>query len=872
MRRSNYAVSALALAAMVAPAAQATAQSQTDPTAVEDIVVVGARLQSERAVEAKRELEVISDSVTGDEAGSLPDFGLGEALDRVPGVSTLQNNARGEAQLISIRGLNADYNLVQVDGVALPTTETNRRSVSLDVIPSSIAQRVEVYKTRTPDMDGNAVGGIVNLRTRSAFDRSGRFLSGRMNLGAYDNERRYRDTTPSGQAEVNFSDRFGPDGKFGIVLAGGYFRRDSSSLNSAIDNYLYYDAAGVRLSNANAADYAVAAPNRRRWYTYDNLRQRYGGLAKLEYRDSNFESHLTYGDFHHRNDEQRQSNSLYISGNAANLTPTSGSAERATAQVDLAEYYERRRIQYWDSALKWRPAERSEVALALNYAISSYEKDSYLETYRTSTTASLAYDYEQADAKTYPVFVSRNPDFYYGAANYRLIERGPTYDENEERAFSGALDYRYNMDRKAEGLGFAVGGKARLLDRDYDLVSALYTPASGRTVTLAGLTMPDRYHPYNGGNDYIIAIDRAAAEAAFAATPSNYRAAADDLADNLSADYALTEDVFAGYALVRYRGDRFDLTAGARYEDTRLETASNISRSGTWAWEAQSQRYDDLLPSLTANFDLTDQLRLRFGASQTIGRPNYDLLAARYTITEGAASRTITGGNPNLRPRRSDNFDLSAEYYFAPRSALAIGLFRRAVHDEIIRVVSTQVEGSGDDEITVRTSMPVNSGDLTLDGVELSLSVPSLGILSPALDTLGFAANFSLVDPTPLTVQMDDGSMRRLPGLYEGADRFGNLTLFYSLRGLSAQIAYNYKSSQLVQISTSSSVLDRSLGDSHVIDAQVRYRITPQVGLIIQGKNLGNNRPTRWTGPEQDLIREEIDNGSSYFVGLNFRF
>ena len=187
-------------------------------------------------------------------------------------------------------------------------------------------------------------------------------------------------------------------------------------------------------------------------------------------------------------------------------------------------------------------------------------------------------------------------------------------------------------------------------------------------------------------------------------------------------------------------------------------------------------------------------------------------------------------------------------------------------------MVSTQVEGSGDDEITVRTSMPVNSGDLTLDGVELSLSVPSLGILSPALDTLGFAANFSLVDPTPLTVQMDDGSMRRLPGLYEGADRFGNLTLFYSLRGLSAQIAYNYKSSQLVQISTSSSVLDRSLGDSHVIDAQVRYRITPQVGLIIQGKNLGNNRPTRWTGPEQDLIREEIDNGSSYFVGLNFRF
>ena len=92
-------IALLVSTATAVPALAQTAPSAPAPTdAVEgDIVVTGARLQAVREIEAKREIPVIADTISSDEIGTLPDFGLGEALTRVPGISTIQNNARGEA-------------------------------------------------------------------------------------------------------------------------------------------------------------------------------------------------------------------------------------------------------------------------------------------------------------------------------------------------------------------------------------------------------------------------------------------------------------------------------------------------------------------------------------------------------------------------------------------------------------------------------------------------------------------------------------------------------------------------------------------------------------------------------------------------------
>lgn len=203
---------------LLSSAALATVASAQDAPAAGDIVVTGQRLANQRSIAAKRADIRVQDTVSADDVGTLPDYGLGEALTRVPGVTLIQNNQRGEAQFINIRGLNSDYSLIEVDGVPLSTTETTRRNLSLDVLPSALATSITVDKSLTADLDGNAIGGIVNLKTRSAFDVADHFASVSGQIARYDNQRNRSSSAPSGRAEATVSQRFGSDRQFGVVL------------------------------------------------------------------------------------------------------------------------------------------------------------------------------------------------------------------------------------------------------------------------------------------------------------------------------------------------------------------------------------------------------------------------------------------------------------------------------------------------------------------------------------------------------------------------------------------------------------------------------------------------------------------------------
>jgi len=195
------AIIAMFSSAVFQASAQSTAEMTKNSTStsndqVETLEVTGRAMSLKKAIAEKRMEKVVSDGVSANEIGSIPDFGLGEALERVAGVSMVINNARGEAQYMTTRGFNPDYNTLTIDGVALPGTETTRRVVSLDVIPSSLARQVTVFKTYTPEMDGNVVGGLTNVQTRSAFDKPGFHSTIRGDLSQWTSEPRLRSGSP----------------------------------------------------------------------------------------------------------------------------------------------------------------------------------------------------------------------------------------------------------------------------------------------------------------------------------------------------------------------------------------------------------------------------------------------------------------------------------------------------------------------------------------------------------------------------------------------------------------------------------------------------------------------------------------------------
>jgi TonB-dependent receptor len=231
---------------------------------LEEIIVTGTRVSQLLALQRKRAAENILDAVSADTVGKLPDFNAAEAIQRLPGLSVELD--QGEGRYPIIRGIDSNLNNVTIDGNLVGAPEGSGRRVALDVVPSDLISVVEVVKAITPDLDGNAVGGNINIVTRSAFDTEEPF--GVVSARAGHNDKSGR--TPYG-ASATWGSTLGPNEQWGLMLAGSYYiKRYDSDLAEGLD--------WVEFSEGNFA------PENLRLFDYDIERERIGFNANLEYR------------------------------------------------------------------------------------------------------------------------------------------------------------------------------------------------------------------------------------------------------------------------------------------------------------------------------------------------------------------------------------------------------------------------------------------------------------------------------------------------------------------------------------------------------------------------------------------------------------
>src|SRR5699024_3607358 len=140
-----------------------------EPTSemLDEIAVTSYRRGQQRALAEQREASNIINVVNAELIAAFPDPNVGESLKRIPGIS-IQND-QGEARYIQIRGTSPGLSNVSINGEQVASPEGDSRSVTLDMIPSDLLGSIEVTKALTPDMDGDAIGGSVNLATKSAI-------------------------------------------------------------------------------------------------------------------------------------------------------------------------------------------------------------------------------------------------------------------------------------------------------------------------------------------------------------------------------------------------------------------------------------------------------------------------------------------------------------------------------------------------------------------------------------------------------------------------------------------------------------------------------------------------------------------------------
>lgn len=215
---------------------------------LEGIEVVGAFHGQRKAMQMQKETIGITNVVSADQVGKFPDSNIGDALKRINGVNVQYD--QGEARFGQVRGTSADLTSVTLNGNRVPSAEGDTRNVQLDLIPADMVQTIELNKVVTSDMDGDAIGGEINLITKNTPDH--RILNFTLSSGySWISEK------PQWDVAGTWGDRFF-NGKLGIMAAVSYQWAPNGSDNTEFD-YVQDsdDATKVVLDDAQVRQYYV---------------------------------------------------------------------------------------------------------------------------------------------------------------------------------------------------------------------------------------------------------------------------------------------------------------------------------------------------------------------------------------------------------------------------------------------------------------------------------------------------------------------------------------------------------------------------------------------------------------------------------------
>lgn len=145
------------------------AQDSSENQMEEEIIVTGVRNAELNSRQAERDKNIFSSVIAQDDAGNFADQNVAESLQRLPGI-TLQKS-EGEGKFVTVRGLGPGFVSVNMNGNELASSSSDTRAFALDAVPADLLSSIEVFKSLTPDMDLNSIGGTVNVKTVNAFDR-----------------------------------------------------------------------------------------------------------------------------------------------------------------------------------------------------------------------------------------------------------------------------------------------------------------------------------------------------------------------------------------------------------------------------------------------------------------------------------------------------------------------------------------------------------------------------------------------------------------------------------------------------------------------------------------------------------------------------
>ncbi|MEO1021543.1 MAG: TonB-dependent receptor [Bacteroidota bacterium] len=787
----------------------------------EEVVITAQARGQIAAINEQRSSNTITNIVSKDRIEDVPDVNAAESIGRLPGVSIQRSG--GEANKVAIRGLSPKFNNVLVNGARIPSIDATDRGVDLSLVSSNMLDGIEVSKAITPDMDGDAIGGTINLRLRTAPEKSYydfRFQGGYTELqNDYGN---YRFVGSTGErffenklgviANINL-DRFD---RSADTFNGGYELRPDPNNN---------DVPSPRIQSLNLNESALN-------------RSRIGGSAVIDYRlpEGKLVGNFIYNE--QQNEGVRRTNRFSVGGNNANqhvyqLTEF----DRTSSVTNVTLNFE--------NAFPW-------FELSANASFGASRNNSPNERYWDFVEEGAAPGEALTDEVLFgdprdvpPLFFNDSTNTFLNflsIRDQRTAEDEYTFDLNLKRSFTmgkkltgyvktGAKYRTKSRSNDVQSLGsndLRFGGGENSRTVIFNEVPELGIPPNsvGRIPMEPLIVDDNRSNFLNGDYPLGFGLQRPTLNLMTDALLNNNLLFFQGQA-SLGNDYSGQEDYSSAYVMGELTYQDFTLLGGVRYEREETDYSANFVPPSTVApgevptfVDTSAQRTGDFfLPMVHARYSPADWVTVRLAYTESISRPDFTQYAPITFIQ--TFGQFVNAPNTELRSSLSRNYDASIAFYQSKMGFFTVSAFHKEISD-LIRFVSfpllegqeilpdIDLQGFVSGEPLINTFVN-NTEVATVTGVELDwqtnfwyLPQPFKGIvLNLNLTILESETQYPVtytesvpITPRPRRPPFNERILRdtlntgRVP---DQADFIANATIGYDYKGFSGRLSFYYQ-------------------------------------------------------------------------------
>lgn len=797
-----------------------------------------------KALNQQKSSDNVTNIVASDQVGKFPDANIGDALKRIPGINVQYD--QGEARFGHVRGTEPRLNSVSINGERIPSAEAEIRSVQLDLIPSDMIQTIEVSKTLTADMDADAIGGSINLVTRSV--PSGKRVSATLGSGY---------NLISGKPTLTGSVILGTrlaDNKLGVVVSGSYYNNPLGSDN--IEGEWALDDNG----NAYLTNYEVRA------YEVQRIRQSYSMALDYKFNDNHMIE--VSGIYNHRNDFENRFRLRYKDieqDDEGNWIAEIRRQTKAGGDNDKNARLEDQRTQqgkikgehlFGNVKFKWSGsyAKASEDRPQERY-ISYRQKD-----------VQLIPNLSNTNKPSFSVVDGENADLNSNWGLHELTEENQYTDEIDMTA-KLSLDIPLMTGHYKNSLSF--GGKFRGKDKKRDNDFYEYEPIDEDAFNaLAFAQVIDKTKSDFLAGNYRVGqfISDEFLGTAALNDPNQFDKSL--VQAELVGNFNATENVTAAYVMFKQNfGTKFKAIAGVRLEATSLESQGyqyNDEVDEITKTTIEKNNYTNVLPNLQLKYELSKNQILRFAFTNTLARPDYYKLVPFKEIY--VEDNEIVVGNPALTPTTSLNVDLMYENYFKSVGILSAGVFSKGIKDFIIQTTYRDYtyEGNTWDKF----EKTINGGDATILGAELAFQ-RQLDFLPGALNGLGIYANYTFIHSKVTNFEFEgrENEDLALPGTPKNNM---NASLSWDYKGFNIRVSGNWASSFRDSDGVGETAFyDRWYDKVFYLDVNSYYSFAKHWKIFVDASNL-TNQPLRYYQGDSDRMMQAEYYNARISAGVKF--